>query len=77
MAIDGLFEVHVTTRPVSTLPLASLGNAVSGVVPPTATVAVDGCTVTDATGTVVTVMIDVPDWPSLVAVTVVVPAALQ
>src|SRR2546425_419405 len=47
-----VFElVHVTARPASTFPAASLGVALSCVVAPTNTVAVAGLTVTDATGT--------------------------
>ena len=42
---------------------------------PTVTVAAVGLTVTEATGTLVTVMADVPLFPSLVAVIVAEPAA--
>src|SRR5437773_7795583 len=69
-----LLLLQVTVRPVSALPLPSLGVAVSGIVPPVATLAVAGLTVTDATGTCTTVMADVPLCPSLVAVIVAVPA---
>jgi hypothetical protein len=44
--------VHVTSRPVSTFPAASVVVAVSCTVAPTTTIAVAGVTVTDATGTV-------------------------
>src|SRR5438034_280773 len=74
LAIALLLDCQVTTRPVNGLPFASLGVAVSCTVLPTATPAVAGVTVTDATGTGVTVMADVPLWPSLVAVIVAEPA---
>src|SRR5207302_1079800 len=51
VAIAGFELVHVSARPVSTFPAASLGVALSCVVPPTKTFAVAGLTVTDATGT--------------------------
>src|SRR5437016_5514215 len=73
-AIALLLDCQVTTRPVNGLPFASLGVAVSCTVLPTATPAVAGVTVTDATGTGVTVMAAVPLWPSLVAVIVAEPA---
>src|SRR3989454_3421290 len=60
--------VHVTVRPVRMLPLASFTVALSGTVWPTCTDAVAGLTVTDATGTVATVIAAVPLFPSLVAV---------
>src|SRR5438094_323382 len=65
---------HVTVRPVNGLPLASFGVAVSCTVWPACTDAVLGLTVTDATGTVVTVTVAVPLCPSLVAVIVAAPA---
>jgi hypothetical protein len=52
-----LFEPHVTTRPVSVLPFASLVTAVScwvGLIPRTR-LAAEGLTTTDATGAAVTV----------------------
>src|SRR5207247_787421 len=71
-----VFELdHVTTRPASGVPLASFGVAVSWAVCPAVTLAVAGLTVTDATGTVVTVRAADPLWPSLVAVIVAGPAA--
>src|SRR5947208_7463450 len=76
LAIALLLDCQVTTRPVNGLPFASLGVAVSCTVLPTATPAVAGVTVTDATGTGVTVLAAVPFWPSLVAVIVAEPAAL-
>src|SRR6266480_2356271 len=74
LAIALLLDCQVTTRPVNGVPFASLGVAVSCTVLPTATPAVAGATVTDATGTGVTVMAAVPLWPSLVAVMVTDPA---
>src|SRR5204863_115792 len=65
---------HATVRPHSGLPFASLGVAVSWTVWPTCTLGEPGLTVTDATGTVVTVMPAVPLCPSLVAVIVAEPA---
>jgi hypothetical protein len=66
---------HVTVRPVSTLLFASRVVAVSCTVRPTATLGVAGATLTDATGTGVTVTLAVPLFPSLVAVIVAEPAA--
>src|SRR6266571_3441115 len=63
-----LLVPHVTVRPVSALPAASFGVAVSCSVVPTITLAGDGVTSTDATGAGVTVRLDVPLLPSLVAV---------
>src|SRR5204862_5294670 len=65
---------QVTTRPDNGLPFASLGVAGSSTGKPTATLAGDGVTVTEATGASVTVTSDVPLCPSLVAVIVAVPA---
>src|SRR5438445_10631413 len=66
---------QVTTRPAGRFPLASLGVAVSCRVWPTGTLPAAGPTVTDATGTAVTVIPAEPLWPSLVAVMVAAPAA--
>src|SRR2546426_10057367 len=66
---------HVTTRPASANPFASFGIAVNCAACPTITLAVAGVTVTDATGSWVTVMAAVPLWPSLSAVMVAAPAA--
>src|SRR2546426_1032137 len=66
---------HVTLRPVSALPAASVSVAVSCSVVPTATRAGAGVTPTDATGAGLTVMADVPLLPSLVAVMVTGPPA--
>src|SRR5438552_13508807 len=70
-----LLDAHVTVRPVTTLSLVSLRVAASCCVAPTWRLAFAGLTVTDATGTCLTVMAAVPLWPSLVAVIVAEPAA--
>src|SRR5438445_10915799 len=75
VATAGLLLPQVTTRPESGFPLASLGVAVNCRVKPATTLPEAGATVTDATGTGVTVMAAVPPWPSLVAVIVAEPAA--
>src|SRR2546428_194076 len=75
VAMAPLLVAHVTTRPVSTLPAASLGVAVNCTACPTVRLAAAGLTATDATGTTLTVIAAVPLWPSLVAVIVAVPAA--
>src|SRR5436309_280396 len=64
---------HVTVRPESGVPPASLGVPVSCTVWPACTDAEGGVTSTDATGTGVTVIAEVPLFPSLVAVIVAVP----
>src|SRR5262245_7474339 len=66
---------QVTTRPFRTFPAESLVVALSCAVPPTTRLAVAGATVTVATGTAVTVIAEVADFPSLVAVIVADPAA--
>src|SRR5690348_16137343 len=70
-----LLLAHVTVRPVSVFPAASLVTGVNCCVPPTTRLADAGLTVTDATGTFVTVTAAVPLIVSLVAVIVAVPAA--
>src|SRR5438552_3828594 len=75
VATPVLLLPQLTGRPDNGLPLASFGVAVSCTVWPTGTDAVLGLTVTDATGTVLTVIAAVPLCPSLVAVTVAAPAA--
>src|SRR2546422_7498979 len=75
VATAPLLVAHVTTRPVSGLPFASFGVAVSCTVCPAATLAGAGLTVTEATGAKVTVTVAVPLFPSLVSVSVAVPAA--
>jgi len=66
---------QLMTRPESGVPLASFGVAVSGTVCPTCTLADAGATATDATGALLTVMLALPLWPSLVAVMVAEPVA--
>src|SRR3989441_1042338 len=61
---------QLTTRPVSGLPFASFGVAVSCSVASTTILPVGGVTSTDATGMGVTVTADAPLFPSLVAVMV-------
>jgi hypothetical protein len=71
-----LLELHVTVRPVSMLPFASLVSAVSccvGVIP-TTRLTVAGVTVTVATGAAVTVRGALPVFPSLIATMFVEPA---
>src|SRR6266516_6034893 len=70
-----LLLAHVTVRPANRLPFASFGVALSCTVRPTWTDAVAGFTVTDATGTVLTVIVAVPLCPSEIAVIVAEPAA--
>ena len=65
-----LLLAQVTTRPVSALPAASRGVAVSCTFCPVFTVGDAGVTPTEATGTGVTVSAAVPLLPSLVAVMV-------
>src|SRR5205823_4462783 len=64
---------HVTVRPESGVPPASLGVPVSCTVWPACTEAEGGVTSTVATGTFVTLIDEVPLFPSLVAVIVAVP----
>src|SRR5213594_2835715 len=75
LAIDVLLLDHVTVRPDSGMPFASFGVATSCTAPLTWTDAVAGLTLTDATGTLVTVMVALPLFPSLVAVIVAEPVA--
>jgi len=70
-----LLLTQATARPDSGLPFASFGVAVSWTVLPSSTEADAGVTVTDATGTKVTVTAEVPLFPSDVAVMVAEPAA--
>ncbi len=74
-ATPGALLAHVTTRPLSGLPRASFAVAVRCNVAPMSRLAIAGVTVTEATGTFVTVMAEVPLFPSLVAVMVAEPAA--
>ena len=76
VAIAVLVELHVTTRPVSTTLFASRVTAESCDVDPTVIDVLDGLTETVATGTgagALTVMADVPLFPSLSAVIVALP----
>src|SRR5438552_2336554 len=66
---------HVTARLVSVFPAASLATAESCCVAPTIMLADAGLTVTEATGTAVTVTVAVPLLPPLVAVMLAVPAS--
>jgi hypothetical protein len=76
VATPGALVPHVTTRPVNAAPVLSFGVAVSWTLPATRMAALAGATVTDATGTTVTVTADVPVFVSLVAVIVAAPAAM-
>jgi len=75
VAAAALLVAHVTARPLRAVPFASFGVAVNAVVAPTVRLAVAGLTVTEATGTLVTVMAAVPLCPSLVAVIAAEPVA--
>lgn len=66
---------HVIVRPVSTLPAESLSVALNCTFAPTASVSFLGASDTEETGTSVTVIVDVPLFPSLVAVIVAEPGA--
>src|SRR5207244_817286 len=77
VATAALLVAQVTARPLRAVPFASFGVAVNWVVAPTVTPAAVGLIVTEATGTLVTVMADVPLCPSLVAVIVAEPAATR
>src|SRR5947207_10709623 len=74
-ATDGFELVQLTARPESVLPLASLSVAASCWVCPTWIPAEAGVTATEATGTFVTVIEEVPVCPSLVAVMIADPTA--
>ena len=75
VATDVLLLSHVMTRPVSVLPAASFVTAESCWVLPAVMVATGGVTETEATGTSVTVAVEVALFPSLVAVMMAEPAA--
>src|SRR5213595_2481590 len=68
-------DVAVTVGPLSGFPFASLGVTVSCTVWPAGTDADAGLSATDATGTLVTKIVAVPLFPSLVAVSVAAPTA--
>ena len=74
VATAGALVVHVTLRPESGVPAASLSVAVSATAPPARTVGALGATATDATGAR-TVTSAEPAFPSLVAEMVAAPAA--
>src|SRR5437667_12752553 len=74
VAALALLVAQLMLRPLSALPLASLGVAVSCTVAATSSAGAAGLTLTDAPGTGVTVTVAVPLFPSLVAVIVAVPA---
>jgi hypothetical protein len=67
---------QTTERPVSTCWFASYVTALSGVVPPTTIVAVEGITETDATGAAVTVTTARVDWPPALAAICALPTPL-
>jgi hypothetical protein len=74
IATAGALLDHVTMRPVSTLPAESVVTAPSCTVFPIVMLVLGGVTLTELTGTTVTVMVAVPLLPSLVAVIVAEPA---
>src|SRR2546427_7672513 len=74
VAALALLVAQLMLRPLSAVPLASLGVAVSCTVAATSSAGAAGLTLTDATGTGVTVTVAVPLFPSHVAVIVAVPA---
>jgi len=69
VAIALLLVAHVSVRPGSTFPLASLATALSCCVEPTDTLTDAGLTPTEATGTLDAVTVAVPVRPSALAVT--------
>jgi hypothetical protein len=73
VATAGLLELQLTTRSVSTAPLASFTVGRSDTLLPTTSDALLGVTVTLATGAGLTLMVAVPDFPSLCAVIVAEP----
>jgi hypothetical protein len=74
LATPSLLEDQVTGR-VSILSCASFSATISCSVSPCTTVAVDGLTVTEATGACVTVSVALPLFPSLIAMMLAVPTA--
>jgi hypothetical protein len=74
VATPGALELHVMTRPVRMLLLASFNVGTSVVVAPTVMLAVKGAMITLATGAFATVTTAVALWLSLVAVMVAEPA---
>src|SRR5689334_17381546 len=75
VAVAGALLVHVTVRPVSVPPAAFFRVTDICFVAPTATLALAGLSVTEATGAAVTVIAALPLAPPLVAVIVALPAA--
>jgi hypothetical protein len=75
VAIAVLSLDQLNTRPVSVLPPASFAVALSWRVAPAARLTLAGETVTEATGTLLTVMVELPLSPSLEAEMCAVPAA--
>ena len=73
VATSVLLELHVTARFVTTAPLASFTTAVKVVLPPVVILALGGDTTTLPMGGTSTFTVVEPDFPSLVAVIVVVP----
>jgi len=76
VALDVSLEVHVTTRPVRRVPLASRSVAVRDRLEPLFTEAGEGVTVTVATGAGVIVTVVDPLFPPLVAVITTLPELL-
>src|SRR5205807_10259337 len=76
VATPGVFVDQVTARPLNGFPRASVGVAVSCSVAPMSRLVIAGVAVALATGTFVTVMVDVPRFPSIVPVIVADPAVL-
>jgi hypothetical protein len=70
-----LLELQATARPVSVLPFASSVVAVACDVPITVMEVGERATVTEATGTGVTVAVALPVLPSLVAMMLALPTA--
>jgi hypothetical protein len=75
VAATGLFDDHVTTRSVTTVPFTSRTMALSCTFAPTVNERPCGCTATEPTATFVVVTFAVPLFPSLVAVIVATPFA--
>jgi hypothetical protein len=76
VAIDVFADAHVTGRPASVLPFASVATAVNALDAPTSSAADPGMTATAATGMTVTVIAEDAVFPSTVPLTVAVPAAI-
>ena len=74
LATRGTFDVQLTARPLSTIPVALLVVSEKVMVSPTNNAFVVGEITIDATGIGTTVMVAVPDAPSLAPVIVALPA---